>query len=361
MGQDNAVPAGFEPHGDPRGIARSRRCSLRYARTMRTHRGRRSCLGFACVLAAACATAAAPIRGAAAAPSPLRPDEDAANRGFELLGAGDSRLAAGDQAGAADAYAAAADEFLGAADLLRGRSGDLLDIRSDHVILALRLQQQAHMAVPRSPEQLREVHRRTTAALAELEQLQADASGLATIRELLAQLPADTPVPAPAPEPAIPRTEDEPQDTTRGAPAPSHRGLAVGLGVSAGSLGLSAVLVGVGYTEVVRTHDAVQTAVDAAVNDEGVVVDDEEDLCSARLRKMDSVGVDELCKSHTGWNSITIASSVGLGVSAAATVVFAVLLARARRGSSPRRGLPTATALTPMRGGGVMLGGTWQF
>lgn len=327
---------------------------------MPTHlRRRRSSLGFACVLSLSLGVPL-PVRGTV---SPLleRPDAGASKRGLDLLGAGDRKLAADDKVGAAVAYTAAADEFLAAADALRGVTGDLLDIRSDHVISALRLQLQAHAAVPLSRDQLRQIHERTTATLAELKELHTDDSSLETIHELLAQLPTDSPVLESASVPEAPAKDGAlatpTKDGTPASPPRATRGLTVGLGVSAGVLGLSTIILATGYTSMERLYDDAQGVAKLKMNDQGIALKDDDDLCSGPLRDELDHELDDLCRKHGHWQSVTIAGSVGLGVSAAATVVFAVLLARARRSSSAR---PTATAVTPLRGG-AMLGATWQF
>lgn len=363
MFDGNAVPAG--PAGRRRGCARSdarRGEPLRYDAGMSLRRGSTPSRRLACGLAVSLCLAPGPA-AIASSPPAARPGEAAAKRGDDLLSVGDRKLAAGDKAGASTLYSQAVREFLTAADELRGRPGNLLDLRSDHVSLALKVQLQAHEASPRPDDELRQLHVWTRTTLAELEQLQADPAVLAELRELLARIP-DPPAAAPEGPREVASVAPSGGADAAAEPRPAAptraRGLAAGLGVSAGLTGVSAVVLAVGYSSMTRSWASAQAAADDAVMNHGLMLARGDSPCTDDLRAVPAYGLDGPCGAHARGQAAALAGAVGVGVAGVATIVLAALLARARRGQAPSSGRGTAT-VTPVLRGGVIISGTWRF
>jgi len=141
------------------------------------------------------------------------------------------------------------------------------------------------------------------------------------------------------PSPAVPR---------------SHRGLAAGVGVSAALMGVSSVLLAAGYTTMKSSYQDAQLAA-AEAEEDGQTIAKGQDLCAAELSSL--AGIDGPCAAHERGKGTAIAGIAGLGASTVATVVFAVLLARARRASLQARSSAYASPMV----GGVMVGGSWRF
>lgn len=312
----------------------------------------------ACALALVTALATTAARAALAGPS--RPDAELDRRATGLQEEGEQARKANDPVRAAERFRAAAKAYFDAADALAGASADDLEFRADHVASALRLYLAAHREVPLAAEAVRSSLSKAETVLAELDG-KVPEEALAPIRQAMVALQelasaASEPHELPGPEPE--------QGPVEVAPPQPPRGLQAGLGVSAALMGVSAALLGVGYYRLDGARDDVLAAAEQARMSYPTEFPEaaRENLCTSAVRGDTRYGLAGPCADFTSGRNLVIGGAVALGTTAASTVVFAVLYARARRHLHTKTSmLRLSTAFAAPTRGGVMLGGVWSF